>query len=295
MGDSKQRLRAQRLCGSVAAVLGAMLLASCTMPQTRAAATPDAAMRPAPPPAGAPGAANRPRRTSYVDASTFDIIALLPPAPLKGSVRYEADRRMFRHTRRFKDTPRWVMATRDANASSADMLQHFSCALDIEVTSSTAPQILKLAQNLGGDAGRMAGSAKDHYQRLRPYWIDRGDICRPRDELGKSFDYPSGHTIAGWSWAIALAQIAPERATPLLARGRAYGESRIVCGVHNATAVEAGRLGATAAAVLAQGNAQYQADLAAARAEYAQLKQSAPHPDAARCSEEAALVAMPLD
>ncbi len=149
--------------------------------------------------------------------------------------------------------------------------------------------------NLSSDAGRVAGSAKDYYKRLRPYFIDEGEICRPRDELGKSFDYPSGHTIAGWAWASALAQVAPERATPILARGRAYGESRIVCGVHNVTAVDAGRLAATAVALLAQLNAQYQADLAAARAEYAALKQAAPRPDVARCADEAALVALPLD
>jgi acid phosphatase (class A) len=294
MGDSKLWMQRTALCGT-GVFLSGLLLAGCATPPAKVlpptpTPTPTAAQT-----APAAAAASRPRRAPYVDAASFDILALLPPAPLKGSVRYEADRRMFRETRRFKDTPRWVMATRDADASTADMLQHFSCALDIEITAATAPRISQLAQNLSGDAGRLAGGAKDHYQRLRPYWIDRGEICRPRDELGKSFDYPSGHTIAGWSWAIALAQIAPDRATPLLARGRAYGESRIVCGVHNATAVEAGRLGATAAAVLAQGNAQYQIDLAAARTEYASLRQSAPHPDAARCAAEAALVALPLD
>jgi acid phosphatase (class A) len=31
---------------------------------------------------------------------------------------------------------------------------------------------------------------------------------------------------------LILAELAPERATPILNRGRAYGESRVVCGVH---------------------------------------------------------------
>jgi acid phosphatase (class A) len=235
------------------------------------------------------------RPPNYVDASRFDYVTLLPPAPQKDSARYEADRRMFLQTRRFKDTPRWVMATNDADGKPADFLKDFSCALNVEVTPANAPAIAKLAQNLSSDAGRLTGSSKDYYKRERPYFIDEGPTCRPREETGKSFDYPSGHTIAGWAWASALADVAPERASIVLARGRAYGESRIVCGVHNVTAVEAGRLAATAVAMLAQSNTQYLADLAAARAEYEQLQKSGPRPEAARCANEAALVALPLD
>jgi acid phosphatase (class A) len=236
-----------------------------------------------------------PRPPNYVDAADFDYITLLPPAPQKGSARYQADRQMFLKTRRFKDTPRWVMATHDADAKTADFLHHFSCSLDMELTPEIAPQITKLAQNMSSDSGRLTGNSKNHYKRDRPYLIDKGPICRPESETGKSFDYPSGHTIAGWAWANALAQIAPERASIILARGRAYGESRIVCGVHNVTAVEAGRLAASAVALLAQPSPKFQDDLAAARAEYAELKKSAPKPAPARCAEEKALVAMPLD
>jgi acid phosphatase (class A) len=244
-------------------------------------------------PATAPRAPARP--PNYVDGAAFDYLALLPQAPQKGSARYESDRQMFLQTRRFKDTPRWVMATRDADAKTADFLHHFACALDMELTAETAPQITRLAQNLSSDSGRLTGSSKDHYKRDRPYLIDEGPICRPQADTGKSFDYPSGHSIAGWAWASALAQVAPERASNVLARGRAYGESRIVCGVHNVTAVEAGRLAATAVALLAQPSEKYQADLAAARAEYASLRTSAPRPDAARCADEKALVSLPLD
>ena len=246
-------------------------------------------------PAAPTAAAATSRPANYVEATAIDYATLLPPAPAKGSALDESDRRIFLQTRHFKDTPRWLMAARDADAKTADMLQHFSCALDLELTATSAPQITKLAQNLSADAGRVAGSAKDFYKRDRPYLIDEGPTCRPREDTGKSFDYPSGHATAGWAWASALAQVATDRAVPILARGRAYGESRVVCGVHNMTAVEAARLATTGVALLAQNSAQYQADLAAARAEYAALKHSAPHPEAARCATEAALVALPLE
>lgn len=295
--------------GAWRATVAAVLLAACANSMAQAlatapatAATPATAPQPAAPattPATATSAAPRAAATrrppNYVDGAAFDYITLLPPAPQKGSTRYESDRQMFLQTRKFKDTPRWVMATRDADAKTADFLQHFSCALNLELTPEAAPKITQLAQNMSSDAGRLTGSSKDHYKRERPYVIDEGPICRPQADTGKSFDYPSGHSIAGWAWASALAQVAPERASLILARGRAYGESRIVCGVHNVTAVEAGRLAATAVALLAQPSKQYQADLAAARAEYAKLQKSVPHPDAARCADETALVALPLD
>jgi acid phosphatase (class A) len=279
----------------------AALLAVCADSMGQAAAP---AAAPAPATASAPAAAATPaapaaaralRPPNYVNAATFDYKTLLPPAPQKGSTRYESDRQMFLQTRRFKDTPRWAMAASDAEAKAADFLRDFSCSLDVDLTPDNAPKIAKLAQNLSGDSGRLTGSSKDYYKRQRPYFIDEGPICRPPSDTDKSFDYPSGHTIAGWAWASALASVAPERASLVLARGRAYGESRIICGVHNASAVEAGRLAATAVAMLAQATPKYQADLAAARAEYATLRKSAPRPDVARCADEAALVAMPLD
>ena len=80
----------------------------------------------------------------------------------------------------------------------------------------------------------------------------------------------------------------------IMARGRAYGESRIVCGVHNATAVEAGRM--TSASTLAAVHAQaaFQADLALARAELAALRADPATPRPENCPAEAALVAQPI-
>ncbi|XAO70766.1 MAG: phosphatase PAP2 family protein [Acetobacteraceae bacterium] len=52
--------------------------------------------------------------------------------------------------------------------------------------------------------------------------------------------YPSGHTVRGNIVAFVLSVVMPERAEEILARGRIFGESRIVCGVHWSTDVVAG-------------------------------------------------------
>ena len=87
-----------------------------------------------------------------------------------------------------------------------------------------------------------------------------------------------------------IAQLAPEHATPVLARGRAYGESRVVCGVHNMSAVEAGRTNAAGVFAALQGSDAYRAELAKAKAELAAARAAGGVPDAAWCAKEAELV-----
>jgi len=188
------------------------------------------------------------------------------------------------------------MATNDVKLAPADLFRDFSCAMGIAMTPENAPRTAALLRRAMVDTARQTGIAKTVYKRQRPFLIDRGPICQPAAEVADSYDYPSGHTTAGWTMATLLAQIAPDRATPLLARGRAYGESRIVCGVHNASAVEAGRLSASSTLTAMQADPAFAADLAAAKREIAALRQTggAAKTDTAQCTREAALVAQPL-
>ncbi|WP_346344636.1 phosphatase PAP2 family protein [Sphingomonas sp. dw_22] len=232
----------------------------------------------------------------YLALGSFDILAVLPPAPERGDARYEADRAIYKTTRALLDTPRWKLAVNDVKTGQADMMRDFSCAVGVVLTPENAPRLAALVARASADTGHATGIAKDHYRRLRPYQIDSGAVCQPAVQLQGSFDYPSGHTTLGWTWATLLAQLAPDRATAILARGRAFGESRIVCGVHNASAVEGGRLSAGATLTAMAGSPEFQADLAAARAELAALRGSAAAtvPDRAQCEREAALVAQPI-
>ena len=235
-----------------------------------------------------------PRFPGYVQTSALDIVKVLPPAPVQGDTRYETDRQVFKDTRAWNGSARWRMASDDAALAPPDLLRDFSCSVNVELTPANAPMIMRVAQRAARDASRQMNLAKDHFQRKRPFWTDEGEICRPREELGNTYDYPSGHATAGWAWALVLAQVAPDRAAPILARGRSIGESRIVCGVHNASAVEGGRYTADAVMTLVSATAEYRADLDAARAELAGLRKSGIRPDAAKCAAEAALVALPI-
>jgi acid phosphatase (class A) len=247
-------------------------------------------------PVGASSMVDRPAPSGYlVLPDVLDMIRVLPPAPRNGDARDVADRRIFRDTRKLLGTPRWDLASFDANLSTRQLLSDFACGLDIELTPEHVPVLTGVLQKAAGDAEQASAKLKDHYQRKRPYWIDKGAICRPRAELGQSLDYPSDHATVGWVWAMVLSQVAPEDATPIFERGRSIGESRIVCGVHNASAVEASRLLANATLTLIMATPEYQADLLLARQELAALrKQAHATPDPARCKIEAKLIAEPV-
>ena len=269
------------------AVASAAFLSACSTVQTESP--------PRAPAAASTVAADTPQRLpGYLGAADLDILAVIAAAPVEGSVRYETDRKTFLATRGLEGSPRWHMADEDARLGSADLLKHFACALDAQLEPAAIPDTLRLLQRSVRDAGVAMNTVKNHYKRLRPYRIDTGPLCRPVDDLGETYDYPSGHAMAGWTWALMLAALAPERLAPVLARGRAIGESRVVCGVHNASAVEAARTAATAVFVALQTKPEWQADAEAARAELTAVRAKASRPNPQACAVESALIAQPI-
>lgn len=240
------------------------------------------------------GGAAAPAAEGYLTPGEIDVATIIEPAPRPGDPRYDTDRKIFRATRALIGTPRWALATRDAKLDTASLLRDYSCAVGVALTPEAAPKLVHVLERASVDTARETNAAKAIYQRHRPYTIDKGEICQPRSELYDkkaqrvSYDYPSGHTTRGWTYALVLAALAPDRTQEVLQRGRAYGDSRFVCGAHNESAVEAGMLSATATMTAVAGKSTYQADLAEARAELAALRASGP--PAQGCTAEAELI-----
>ena len=234
----------------------------------------------------------------YIDIDEFDVTSVIEPAPRPGDPRYEADRAIFRETRSLAGSARYALATNDVQTGASAMLQDFSCAVGVTLTPENAPRLAAVAQRAAIDTGAQVRRAKEIYRRERPYVIDEGPTCQSPAELfdarenRASYDYPSGHSTWGWTWALVLAGAAPDRAQQVLARGRAYSESRFVCGAHNHSAAEAGILAASATMSVVQTRPAYLADLAAARQELDTLRAAASQTgSAADCDREARLVA----
>lgn len=250
------------------------------------------------PMAGAAAVATQPpagqmvRTGGFLTAATMpDAVATIPPAPKEGEARNDLDWKVFRDLRALEGSDRWKLAQSDNSYLRKDLVKDFSCAVGADLTAENAPTLAAIFARTTIDAGAAAEKAKQLYKRTRPYLHNPGNICIDKSEaLGKSFDYPSGHASLGWTAGLVMAELVPDRASEVLARGRAYGESRLVCGVHNMSAVEAGRTNAAGVFAALQSSADFQAEMTKARAEIAAVRASGAKPDAAWCAKEVELV-----
>ena len=111
--------------------------------------------------------------------------------------------------------------------------------------------------------------------------------------LRKDGSYPSGHTAIGWGWGLILSQLSPENAEALVARGRAFGESRNVCNVHWRSDIVAGRMGGAAAFARLQSYDDFVAAMTAARADIGNARHAGLKPTV-DCEAEARALATPM-
>ena len=124
------------------------------------------------------------------------------------------------------------------------------------------------------DAALSTSATKKHYARVRPFMVNNEPNCTPDDEdyLRLDGSYPSGHTAIGWSWSLVLCELFPEKTNALLARGREFGESRIICNVHWYSDIVAGRLIGAAVAARLHADPEFKSDLKAVRREISKLR-----------------------
>ena len=234
------------------------------------------------------------RASGYLTAEeTPDVRQVVPPPPVEGDSRFTNDMAIFHATRALEGTPRWAMATADDELSTAALLRNHSCALGVTATADNAPRVTAFLSRAWADANRASNALKEFYQHKRPFQIAEGNVCvspAGRARLERNPDYPSGHTAISWSVGLVLAALAPDAAAEILARARAFGQSRVVCGVHNASAVEAAWMTATAVFAAQHGSAEFRADMELARAELAALRKNG-SVDAAACTAQSAIVA----
>ncbi|MDM0113148.1 phosphatase PAP2 family protein [Variovorax sp. J22R133] len=223
-----------------------------------------------------------------------DSLALLPPPPAEGSAALAADTAAWRELTKLQGTPRGAMAVSDANLRFPEAASVFSCALGVQISEQATPNLNMLLRRTLTDAGLTTYKAKDKYVRTRPFVALKAGSCTPKEEayLAKDGSYPSGHSAVGWGWALVLTEVAPDRANAILQRGRAFSQSRGICGVHWQSDIEAGRLVGAAAVARLQTNEVFVAQMTAAREEIAKARAAgAGASPSAACTAEAAIIA----
>ncbi len=230
------------------------------------AAAPSAAPLPAANPLAAPGG----QTSGYLPTDALSGKDILPGPPTAGSPYDVADRAHYDATRALEGTPRWSLAQRDNDLWQGGALKRFSCALGKEIGAKTTPVAWRLLHKLELDVRTVGTPPKNHFNRTRPALGNDKPICIPREDwMRTNASYPSGHSMVAWAWALVLTEAAPQSADALLRLGQESGESRVICGVHFSSDVEAGRtLGAGMVARL-HAEPAFNADMAAMKRELA--------------------------
>jgi len=229
--------------------------------------------------------------TGYLGNTLPNSLALLPPPPEGASAAFANDIAVHGAAQKLRGTPRYALASKDADLRFPNVASTFSCALGVPISEAGSPYLYMLLRRTLTDAGLATYAAKDHYNRVRPFVHFNEGTCRPEDEasLRKDGSYPSGHTSIGWTWALLLTELAPERRDALLARGRAFGESRLVCNAHWQSDVLEGRAVAAGAVAQLHSDRAFNSDMKAAKREIEALRRQGAVPQQDCAAEAAAL------
>jgi acid phosphatase (class A) len=207
----------------------------------------------------------KPKRAPiYIAPDFLDPALTLPAPPKPDSVDGKAELENVRKVVQASSVAQIAQAAIDDKNESviafADVIPGFDVA--------RLPVTAKLFDAVRNDEDYEATRFKAYFARARPFELDRSiPTCVPSAPSSKPSSYPSGHATMGYSMAIILAHLMPERADAILARAKSYAENRVVCGVHFSSDLAASQtLGSIVATELLE-NAAFNQELARARAE----------------------------
>ncbi|PTS83186.1 MULTISPECIES: phosphatase PAP2 family protein [unclassified Caulobacter] len=215
-------------------------------------------------PAAATAAAAKPVKVlKYLTESDIDPRRLLPPPAMDGSDAQKAElaelhRIIANATPERAAQAQWDDDHEDPSAYAATV----GAGFDLTRLTATA-EVLGIVQN---DASIAASAGKKTFQRKRPWVLDATiKTCDPDDKPLTS--YPSGHATIGYSLAMTLAVLIPEKAQALMTRADDYAYSRTVCGSHYPSDTRASQALAASFVTALLKNPDFQAKMAAAHAE----------------------------
>ena len=199
------------------------------------------------------------------------------PPPAFGSLLFEQDFHMYQYGKTLRDTPRGKQAVKDANTSTANILEVFSEAFGMELSKEKTPEIYALINRMKEDAGSYATRCtKNKYMRTRPYALynEPTPVPEAEEHLRHNGSYVSGHSATGVAVSMVLACINPERQNELYKRGLDFGESRWIVGFHHYSDVKAGQMVGALVLPALMNNDDFMKQLDKARKEFTKLRKN---------------------
>jgi acid phosphatase (class A) len=132
-------------------------------------------------------------------------------------------------------------------------------------TAAALPLTASLSARLHDEESIFANIGKVSWNRPRPPALDT--TLHPICKLSRSGAYPSGHTTTGYLEGLILAAMVPEKHDAIFGRLEEYAHSRLVCGVHYPSDLDASKRLAYAMVGLILNSPKFKAEFEPARAE----------------------------
>jgi acid phosphatase (class A) len=210
-------------------------------------------------------AAQTPHKPIFISPGQLDVASVLPNPPANDSSEGKAE---LDEVHRLQNAREAAQITHAKADDAEEDIFIFKDVLGDKFTPTALPLTALLSAHVHNDEGVIVGPAKKYFHRLRPFNFDTTvkPICKTNNDV-TDYGYPSGHSTTGYLEALTLAMIIPEKRNAILARADDYARSRVVCGVHYQTDVEASKSVAYAMIGIMLNNPQFKQELEAARME----------------------------
>jgi acid phosphatase (class A) len=177
--------------------------------------------------------------------------ASVPAPPALDSAQDKADAAQVRAMNANAKAERWERALLD----DASVYDRFAQQLGATPDRRRFPAFVRLLNRVSDDALAASGEAKKRFPRARPFQrFQMTRVCgqarapKPEASAVGGTSYPSGHAAVSWAVALVMMEASPSSAQAIVARAVDYGYSRVVCGLHFPSDIDAGQRIAAAVA-----------------------------------------------
>ena len=205
----------------------------------------------------------------FQTASLPDAVAIIP-APVKtDDPRFAGDKAYYEWGKALRGRARGKIAREDASNSMDDMAKLFEEAIGLRFSEELTPNLYRLLSKATKTSSAANKKTKSYYSRPRPYVEFSEPTGLPEDEEShrKSASYPSGHSTKGWTMALILSELLPERSQDILEVGYRYGTSRVIIGYHYQSDVQEARAAASGIVAVLHSSEDFREDMKKAQKE----------------------------
>jgi acid phosphatase (class A) len=213
------------------------------------------------------------RKLEVLTPEQIDPGRLLPPPPRDGSEEQIIDLEAWRQVVEDRTPERYAQARWD---NDHEEISAFYSVLGPKFDLGKLPVTSKLIAEVDNDQAVAASAAKVYFHRRFPvasspllgdfhvYSCD-DDVKAPEERPYRS--YPSGHSTMGYTFAVVLSALVPNKSQEILARAEDFAYSRRVCGDHYRSDTEASHALGNALGIMFLNSPKLKLQIEAARKE----------------------------